>query len=195
VREDQFSQHNLWIGQAGHAQFGRRIGFGPGVIGGALAQLEQELALAEDAVDGPGQFDFGLDHRMVAVSRGQNVEDHSLHEEAGEISENACRKINEVRKNGGRIVAVGTTVTRLLETASDADGVLHEFTGPTSLYITPGYRFKAVDVLITNFHLPKTSLLALVAAFMGTERALEAYNFAIENRFRFYSFGDAMLIL
>jgi S-adenosylmethionine:tRNA ribosyltransferase-isomerase len=127
--------------------------------------------------------------------RSDNLEDHSLHEELGEISEDVCRKINETRKNGGQIVAVGTTVTRLLETASDENGLLHEFAGPTSLFITPGYRFKAVDVLITNFHLPKTSLLALVAAFMGTDMALEAYNFAIENKFRFYSFGDAMLIL
>lgn len=127
--------------------------------------------------------------------RSENLEDHKLHEEIGEITEETCKKINETRKQGGRIIAVGTTVTRLLETAADENGDLHEFIGPTSLYITPGYRFRAVDVLLTNFHLPKTSLLALVAAFMGVDRALDAYRFAIEENFRFYSFGDAMLIL
>ena len=127
--------------------------------------------------------------------RSENLEDHTLHEETGEISEEVSRKINDARKKGGRVVAVGTTVTRLLETASDENGMVHEFSGPTSLYITPGYKFRAVDAMVTNFHLPKTSLLALVAAFMGVEEVLAAYRFAVENRFRFYSFGDAMLIL
>lgn len=127
--------------------------------------------------------------------RTEKLEDHTLHEEAGELTKQACDKINNARTNGGRIIAVGTTMTRLLETAADKDGVLHPYKGRTDLYITPGYRFRAVDVLLTNFHLPKTSLLALVSAFMGVERTLEAYEFAVKEKFRFYSFGDAMLII
>jgi len=126
--------------------------------------------------------------------RAENLEGHVLHEEVGELTDESAAKINEARRAGGRIVAVGTTMTRLLETAVDEDGVLHPFSGPTALYITPGFRFRAVDVLLTNFHLPRTSLLALVAAFLGVERTLAAYDFAIRERFRFYSFGDAMLI-
>jgi len=127
--------------------------------------------------------------------RTENLEDHRLHEESGEITSDSANKINDARKNGGRAIAVGTTMTRLLETASDENGTVHPFAGPTSLYITPGYHFRAVDGLITNFHLPKTSLLALVAAFTGIERTMEAYEFAVRERYRFYSFGDAMLIL
>jgi len=127
--------------------------------------------------------------------RTENLEDHRLHEESGEITSDSADKINDARKNGGRAIAVGTTMTRLLETASDENGIIHPFAGPTSLYITPGYQFHEVDGLITNFHLPRTSLLALVAAFMGVERTLDAYEFAVTERYRFYSFGDAMLIL
>ena len=127
--------------------------------------------------------------------RTENLEEHRLHEEFGTLSEKAATMLNEARKKGGRIVAVGTTMTRLLETAVDEGGTLHPFSGPTGKYIVPGYEFRAIDALLTNFHLPRTSLLALVAAFMGVERTLDAYRFAVENRFRFYSFGDAMLIL
>ena len=127
--------------------------------------------------------------------RSETLEGHKLHAEIGGIPIDSAEKINEKRKNGGRIVAVGTTVTRLLETAVDNTGKIQPFTGSTDLYITPGYTFRAIDALITNFHLPKTSLLALVAAFMGTERTLKAYEFAVRKRYRFYSFGDAMLII
>jgi S-adenosylmethionine:tRNA ribosyltransferase-isomerase len=127
--------------------------------------------------------------------RAENLEDHHLHAESGQLTRRAADQINACRKNGGRIVAVGTTVTRLLETVTDNDGIVHAFEGATDLYITPGYGFRAVDVLLTNFHLPKTSLLALVAAFMGVERTLEAYRYAVKERFRFYSFGDAMLVV
>ncbi len=127
--------------------------------------------------------------------RAEEIEDHNLHEESGTLSADAADRINGIRKAGGRIVAVGTTMTRLLETACDNDGILHAFDGPTGLFITPGYRFRAVDILLTNFHLPRTSLLALVGAFYGVESTLEAYEFAVSERFRFYSFGDAMLII
>jgi len=126
--------------------------------------------------------------------RTETLEQHTLHPEEGEISHETAAKINLLRSKGGRIVAVGTTVTRLLETASDPHGIIHPFKGFTHLYITPGYRFKAVDILITNFHLPKTSLLALVAAFAGIDRIKKAYQFAIAKNYRFYSFGDAMII-
>jgi S-adenosylmethionine:tRNA ribosyltransferase-isomerase len=127
--------------------------------------------------------------------RTENIEDHSLQAEDGEITADIADTINKARELGGRVVAVGTTATRLLESAADNSGVICPFKGPTSLYITPGYTFKAVDALITNFHLPRTSLLGLVASFLGTERTLEAYRYAVKERFRFYSFGDAMLIL
>ena len=126
--------------------------------------------------------------------RTDEIEEHKLHAEEGEISAEDAEKINVARKNGGRVVAVGTTVTRLLETSVDSDGVVHPFSGATDLYITPGYECRAVDVLVTNFHLPRSSLLALVMAFLGTERTMEAYEYAIELRYRFYSFGDAMII-
>jgi S-adenosylmethionine:tRNA ribosyltransferase-isomerase len=127
--------------------------------------------------------------------RTERLEDHELHSEFGVLTSDAASELNSIRNQGGRIIAVGTTMTRLLETAVDDGGVLHEFRGSTAKYITPGYEFKAIDGLLTNFHLPRTSLLALVAAFTGVERILEAYRFAVENRFRFYSFGDAMLIV
>ena len=126
--------------------------------------------------------------------RTDKIEEHKLHAEEGTIDKETADKINATRAGGGRIIAVGTTVTRLLETATDDSGIVYPFDGPTNLFITPGYRFKAVDILITNFHLPKTSLLALVASFAGTERILEAYRFAVAERFRFYSFGDAMIV-
>jgi len=126
--------------------------------------------------------------------RTERLEDHDLHSEFGALTSDVASELNGIRNQGGRIIAVGTTMTRLLETAVDDIGTLHEFTGSTAKYITPGYEFKAIDGLLTNFHLPKTSLLALVAAFTGVERILDAYRYAVENRFRFYSFGDAMLI-
>jgi len=127
--------------------------------------------------------------------RSENLEGHTLHEESCELSEVAAETINRARESGGRIVAVGTTMTRLLESAVDETGRVRAFSGRTGLYITPGYEFRAVDVLLTNFHLPRTSLLGLVGAFLGVDRTLEAYRFAIEERFRFYSFGDAMLVV
>ena len=127
--------------------------------------------------------------------RSENLEDHNLHAETGELTSDTADRINEVRRNGGRIVAVGTTVTRLLETSVDPSGVIRPFKGPTDLYITPGYSFKAVDVLLTNFHLPKTSLLALVSAFLGVDETRRAYEYAVKEKFRFYSFGDAMLVV
>ena len=125
----------------------------------------------------------------------EHAEDHKIHEEIISVSEDAAALINATRARGGRIVAVGTTSARTLESAADAHGVVHPVTGPTRLYIMPGYRFKAVDVQLTNFHMPRSTLLLLIAAFAGREPMLAAYRAAVEARYRFLSFGDAMLIV
>ena len=125
----------------------------------------------------------------------KSIEDHVMHEEYYEVSQDAAERINAARRNGGRIVAVGTTSCRTLESVSDENGIVQQGKDWTGIYITPGYRFKAVDALITNFHLPESTLLMLVSAFMGREEALRCYAHAIAERYRFFSFGDAMLIL
>jgi len=123
----------------------------------------------------------------------QELEDHQIHTEQFSIDDENARIINTARNDGGRIIPVGTTSTRVLETV--ASGLQIESTGGmTNLFITPGYEFKITDAMITNFHLPKSTLLALVAAFAGLDKILAAYHHAIEQRYRFYSYGDAMLI-
>lgn len=125
----------------------------------------------------------------------ETVEAHVMHEEYFEISEETARAITQVRKEGGRLFAVGTTVVRCLESSSTEDGRVIPFRGETGLFIYPPYRFKVVDRMITNFHLPKSTLLMLVAAFAGKENVLNAYEEAVALRYRFFSFGDAMLII
>ena len=125
----------------------------------------------------------------------ENVEDHVMHSEYYLVTKEAADRINAARAAGGRIVSVGTTSTRTLESVADENGIVHAGSGFTNIFITPGYRFRAVDALITNFHLPESTLLMLVSAFMTRERALDAYRHAVEERYRFFSFGDAMLIL
>lgn len=123
------------------------------------------------------------------------VEQHRIHSEHCRLSAETAEQIEHARGAGGRIVAVGTTAVRVLETAGQAGGRVAPFDDDTRLFIIPGYRFRVVDVMITNFHLPRSTLLALVAAFTGLEHILAAYRAAIAQRYRFYSFGDAMLIL
>ncbi len=123
------------------------------------------------------------------------VTDHRMHPESFEIGPGAARAINTTRKRGGQVVAVGTTVVRTLESMAGEDGCVEGGAGTTDLFIYPGYQFRAVDRLVTNFHLPRSTLLMLVAAFAGRERVLRAYQEAIKMCYRFYSFGDAMLIL
>jgi S-adenosylmethionine:tRNA ribosyltransferase-isomerase len=120
--------------------------------------------------------------------------DHRMHAELGSLSPQAADAVNATREAGGRIVAVGTTSLRLLETASDASGNVEEFHGDTDLFITPGYRFRVVDLLVTNFHLPRSTLLMLACAFAGTERIKAAYEHAKRVGYRFYSYGDACLL-
>ncbi len=126
--------------------------------------------------------------------KAEKIQDHVMHGEFFSVSEESAEKINNARKNGGRIVAVGTTSCRTLESASDDAGVVHAMTDDTGIFIYPGYKFKAVDALITNFHLPESTLIMLVSALAGTDLIKKAYQVAIEEKYRFFSFGDAMLI-
>ena len=127
--------------------------------------------------------------------KSDNVEDHIMHTECYCVNEETATRINAARKRGGRIIAVGTTSVRTLESSSDANGIVHAGSGETDIFITPGYPFKAVDALITNFHLPESTLIMLVSAFAGRKQTLALYREATELRYRFFSFGDAMLIL
>src|SRR3954468_14111905 len=120
---------------------------------------------------------------------------HKMHAEWGRIDAATADRLNAVRASGGRLIAVGTTSLRLLETAAADDGVIRPFEGDTAIFITPGYRFKAIDGLITNFHLPRSTLFMLVSALMGLEVMKSAYSHAIEAGYRFYSYGDASLLL
>ncbi len=125
--------------------------------------------------------------------RAERLEEHVMHAEYVEVEEATCERVAATRAAGGRVVAVGTTSVRSLEAAS-ADGELRPFRGDTRLFITPGYRFRSVDALITNFHLPESTLLMLVAAFAGHEPVMAAYRHAVAARYRFFSYGDAMFL-
>jgi len=121
------------------------------------------------------------------------VHAHKMHEEAYVISESAAQIINQAKSDGSRVLAVGTTSLRTLEAAS-VDGVLQAGAGRTDIFIYPGYTFQMVDALLTNFHLPQSTLLMLVSALAGKEQVLKAYDYAIEKAYRFYSYGDAMFV-
>ena len=124
-----------------------------------------------------------------------SIEDHEMHGEFFHITDEVADEINRRKKNGGRIIAVGTTSARVLESVSDSDGTVHAVKGETGIFIYPGYKFKTVDALITNFHLPESTLIMLVSALADKELVMEAYREAVECRYRFFSFGDAMLIV
>lgn len=127
--------------------------------------------------------------------KADDTEDHVMHAEWGRIEADTAARLNAVRAAGGRIIAVGTTSLRLLESAAQDDGTIAAFVGDTAIFITPGYRFKAIDGLMTNFHLPRSTLFMLVSALMGLETMQAAYAHAIANDYRFYSYGDASLLL
>ncbi|MFC1717456.1 tRNA preQ1(34) S-adenosylmethionine ribosyltransferase-isomerase QueA [Candidatus Poribacteria bacterium] len=127
--------------------------------------------------------------------RVENIEEHDLHSEEFEVTPEVARQINETRDSGGKIVAVGTTSVRTLESSADASGHVLPGSGSTDIFIYPGHKFHAVDALVTNFHLPKSTLLMLVSAFAGRDFVMEAYREAVTKQYRFYSYGDAMLIL
>ena len=123
-----------------------------------------------------------------------DTENHKMHAEYGVITPQTADIINKAKQEGRRIIAVGTTSVRLLESAADNNGILHPFCGETSIFITPGYKFKMLDMIITNFHLPKSTLFMLICAIAGTERMKDAYAHAIKERYRFYSYGDSSIL-
>lgn len=123
-----------------------------------------------------------------------NIEDHPMHSEFCIIPEDVAKAVNETKANGGRVIAVGTTSCRTLESFAKEDGTLEPSSGWTDIFIYPGYRFKCIDALITNFHLPESTLIMLVSALAGRENILNAYNIAVDEKYRFFSFGDAMFI-
>jgi S-adenosylmethionine:tRNA ribosyltransferase-isomerase len=169
----------------------------PGAIAAPTAGLHfSEELLEKLRQDGINQAFVTL-HVGVGTFRPVEVEDvtsHKMHEEWVEVSEETVEKIRKTKQQGGRIIAVGTTVVRSLEGAAQS-GELQPFCGKTNLFIYPGYQWKVVEGLITNFHLPRSSLLMLVSALIGREQLLSIYNIAVRDRYRFYSFGDAMLTL
>ncbi len=123
-----------------------------------------------------------------------DTSDHKMHAEWGQVSEGTVNIINQTHNEGGRVIAVGTTVLRILESAATEDGMVHPFSGDTAIFITPGYQFRCVDILMTNFHLPKSTLFMLVCAFAGTDVMKHAYQHAIAAGYRFYSYGDSCLL-
>lgn len=145
----------------------------------------------------------GVDHVFLTLHVGagtflpvkvDDTNDHKMHAEWGEISNPAAEKINSTKKAGGRIIAVGSTALRLLESAADEDGTLQSFCGDTDIFITPGYQFKIPDMMLTNFHLPRSTLVMLVSAFVGMKHMKQAYEYAKLNGYRFYSYGDCCLL-
>jgi S-adenosylmethionine:tRNA ribosyltransferase-isomerase len=169
---------------------------------GAVAAPTAALHFTPDLIKRLGAA--SIDHVTLTLHVGAGTflpmkaddsDDHVMHSEWGRIDAETARRLNDVRTAGGRIIAVGTTSLRLLESAVDEDGVIHPFEDDTAIFITPGYRFRAIDGLMTNFHLPRSTLFMLVSALMGRERMLAAYAHAIEEKYRFYSYGDASLLL
>ena len=152
--------------------------------------LEQVKAKGVDIAEVTLHVGLGT-FRPVKV---ENVLEHHMHSEFYMVSQEAADKINNAKKNGNRVISVGTTSTRTLESAADENGYLKETSGWTEIFIYPGYKFKVIDGLITNFHLPQSTLVMLVSALAGREHVLHAYQIAVEEKYRFFSFGDAMFI-
>ena len=152
--------------------------------------LEQVKAKGVDIAEVTLHVGLGT-FRPVKV---ENVLEHHMHSEFYMVSQEAADKINHAKKNGNRVISVGTTSTRTLESAADENGYLKETSGWTEIFIYPGYKFKVIDGLITNFHLPQSTLVMLVSALAGREHVLHAYQIAVEEKYRFFSFGDAMFI-
>ncbi len=168
----------------------------PGAVAAPTAGLHFDAAMLDETRQ------HGVRHAWLTLHVGagtfqalrkENVEENRLHSERVEVDQSVCDAVAETRDSGGRVIAVGTTSVRALECAS-AGGELQPFHGETDLFILPGYSFQTIDAMITNFHLPQSSLLMLVAAFAGTERILNAYRHAVQEKYRFFSYGDSMFI-
>lgn len=169
-----------------------------GAVAAPTASLHftQRLIDALDAAGiGRGMLTLHVGAGTFLPVKADDTDDHQMHAEFGRISAETADQLNAARAGGGRIIAVGTTSLRLLESAVDEAGVIRPFAGDTSIFITPGYRLKAVDGLMTNFHLPKSTLMMLVSALMGRDRMMAAYQHAIASEYRFYSYGDSSLLL
>jgi S-adenosylmethionine:tRNA ribosyltransferase-isomerase len=168
---------------------------------GSVAAPTAGLHFTDAMVEGLRARGVGLHRVTLHVGPGtflpvktDDTADHKMHAEWGSVSAETADALNAVRRAGGRIVAVGSTSLRLLESAAAADGTVSAFSGDTALFITPGYRFRVVDVMLTNFHLPRSTLFMLVSAFCGLDVMRKAYAHAIESGYRFYSYGDACLL-
>ena len=168
---------------------------------GSAAAPTAGLHFTRDLLDEIAQRGVNLAYVTLHVGLGtfrpvkaERITEHHMHSETYQITKEAAEVINRTRKNGGRVICVGTTSCRSLESAAEEDGTLRECSGDTEIFIYPGYRFKVLDALITNFHLPESTLVMLVSALAGREKVLRAYGEAVEERYRFFSFGDAMLI-
>ena len=169
---------------------------------GAVAAPTAALHFTPELLDALGKA--GVAHEMLTLHVGagtflpvkaDDTDDHRMHAEWGRIDAETAARLNAVRAGGGRLIAVGTTSLRLIESACDMDGRIQPFEGDTAIFITPGYRFKGIDGLMTNFHLPRSTLFMLVSTLMGRERMQAAYAHAIAQGYRFYSYGDASLLL
>jgi len=168
----------------------------PGAVAAPTAGLHFDTAMLDETRR------LGVRHAWLTLHVGagtfqalrkENIEENRLHSERVEVDQSVCDAVAETRESGGRVIAVGTTSVRALECAS-AGGRLQPFHGETDLFILPGYKFQTIDAMITNFHLPQSSLLMLVAAFAGTERILNAYRHAVREKYRFFSYGDSMFL-
>jgi len=169
---------------------------------GAVAAPTAALHFTEDLLDALDEAGIGRETLTLHVGAGtflpvkaEDTAEHAMHSEWGRIDGATADRLNATRRDGGRIIAVGTTSLRLLESAAGEDGMIRPFEGDTAIFITPGYRFRAIDGLMTNFHLPRSTLFMLVSALMGLERMQAAYAHAIAEGYRFYSYGDSSLLL
>jgi S-adenosylmethionine:tRNA ribosyltransferase-isomerase len=169
---------------------------------GAVAAPTAALHFTERLLDALDRRGIGRETLTLHVGAGtflpvksEKIEDHRMHAEWGLIDAATAKRLNAARSSGGRLIAVGTTSLRLLESAADEDGTIRPFEDDTAIFITPGYRFKAIDGLITNFHLPRSTLFMLVSALMGLDVMKAAYAHAVEQGYRFYSYGDSSLLL
>ncbi len=168
---------------------------------GSAAAPTAGLHFTEELLDGIKEKGINIAYVTLHVGLGtfrpvkvENILEHKMHSEYYNLKEDDCEKINNARKNGGKIIAVGTTSCRVIETIGNDRGILKPQSGWTDIFIYPGYNFKVVDKLITNFHLPESTLLMLVSALAGRDTIMEAYSKAVDDRYRFFSFGDAMFI-
>lgn len=170
-------------------------------VEGSAAAPTAGLHFTKDLLDKIQKKGVKLTYLTLHVGLGtfrpvsaEHIEDHIMHTEYYEISSETANLINECRKNGGRIIAVGTTSVRTLETVADSNGNVRAESGETNIFIYPGYKFKIIDCIITNFHLPESTLMMLVSAFAGKEHIFNAYKTAVAEKYRFFSFGDAMYL-